>query len=109
MGATGASALDDERVCLRRLSQANVEQRNTHMKNIFPSANNMLSRRELLCRCGTGFGAMALADLMRSAGLLAPAAAQASEAVNPLAPKLPPLPAKAKRVIHIFLNGGPSH
>ena len=28
---------------------------------------------------------------------------------NPLLPKSPPLPAKAKRVIHLFLNGGPSH
>ena len=29
--------------------------------------------------------------------------------VNPLAPKAPPLPAKAKRVLHLFMNGGPSH
>ena len=31
-----------------------------------------------------------------------------SSAVNPMAPKTPPFSAKAKRVIHIFLNGGPS-
>jgi Protein of unknown function (DUF1501) len=67
------------------------------------------SRREMLHRCGTGFGALALADIMSQAGLLTPASLQASETVNPLAPKLPPLPAKAKHVIHIFLNGGPSH
>jgi hypothetical protein len=29
--------------------------------------------------------------------------------LHPLAPKAPPLPAKAKRVIHLFMNGGPSH
>ncbi|HEY2759536.1 MAG TPA: DUF1501 domain-containing protein, partial [Pirellulales bacterium] len=69
----------------------------------------MVSRRELLRRCGAGFGALALADIMSQTGLLTPAAIQAGEAVNPLAPKLAPLAAKAKRVIHIFLNGGPSH
>jgi hypothetical protein len=36
-------------------------------------------------------------------------AAHAAANVNPLAPKLPPLPARAKRVVHFFLNGGPSH
>ena len=69
----------------------------------------MFSRRELLRRCGTGFGALALADIMNQAGLMTPAVVQASEVVNPLAPKLAPLTAKAKHVIHIFLNGGPSH
>ena len=29
--------------------------------------------------------------------------------VNPLAPKNPPLPAKAKSVIFLFMYGGPSH
>jgi hypothetical protein len=79
------------------------------MKSIFSSNNELLSRRDLLCRCGTGFGALALADLMSRAGLLSPATAQAAEWMNPLAPKIAPLPAKAERVIHIFLNGGPSH
>src|SRR5262245_35591017 len=68
-----------------------------------------LSRREMLCRCSTGFGALALADLMSQAGFLSPVAAHAAESTNPLAPKVAPLPAKAKRVIHIFLNGGASH
>jgi hypothetical protein len=55
-----------------------------------------------------GFGALALADLLGQAGLLTPAA-HAADALNPLAPKRPHFPARAKRVIHIFLNGGPSH
>src|SRR5215468_7201341 len=63
-----------------------------------------LSRRDLLRRCGLGFGALGLANLMSQAGLLA-----AEPVVNPLAPKQPHFPAKAKRVIHIFANGGPSH
>ena len=49
------------------------------------------------------------------ANLLAPESALAAEhqaqmaAESPLAPKSPQFPAKAKRVIHIFANGGPSH
>jgi uncharacterized protein DUF1501 len=69
---------------------------------------NPVSRRELLCRCGMGFGALALADLMGQAGLLT-SQAMAAQGVNPLLPKAPPLPAKAKRVIHLFFNGGASH
>src|SRR4051812_19679122 len=67
-----------------------------------------LTRRELLSRCGMGFGAMALAGLMNQAGLLAPPA-QAASPLNPLTPHQPHFPAKAKRVIHLFMNGGPSH
>jgi hypothetical protein len=64
-----------------------------------------LSRRDMLRRCGTGFGALALADLLVQTGQ-----GDASPVnIDPLAPKKPPLPAKAKRVIHLFMNGGPSH
>src|SRR5687768_7327938 len=66
-----------------------------------------LTRRELLCRSGMGFGAMALGSLMTEAGLAGPV--QADGTINPLAPKQPHFPAKAKRVIHLFMNGGPSH
>jgi hypothetical protein len=69
--------------------------------------DRILSRREMLCQSGMGFGAMALANLMVDAGLAQPAAAQGY--VNPLAPKAPHFAPKAKRVIHIFANGGPSH
>src|SRR5438067_699624 len=61
----------------------------------------------MLWRCGMGFGGMALAGLMGEIGLLAPA--EAAEYHGPLAPKKPHFPAKAKRVIHLFMNGGPSH
>jgi hypothetical protein len=60
-----------------------------------------LTRREMLHKCGMGFGAMALG------GILAEAAGAATGS-NPLAPKPPHFPAKARHVIHIFLNGGPS-
>src|SRR5512137_2371936 len=63
-----------------------------------------LTRRESLVRMGTGLGMLGLA------GLLAADDARSSEAdrVSPLATKPPHFPAKAKHVIHIYLNGGPS-
>ena len=55
-----------------------------------------ISRRNMLRRCGVGFGSLALADML---------------ARQSLAGGQVPLhfPAKAKRVIHLFMNGGPSH
>ncbi len=58
-----------------------------------------LSRREMLARCGTGVGTLALAGLL---------ADEARASVDPLAPKKPPLVARAKHVVHLFMNGGPS-
>src|SRR5205085_1129991 len=67
-----------------------------------------LNRREFLCRCGMGMGALSVASLFGNLGFLG--SAQAAEGfTNPLTPKQPHFPAKAKRVIHIFANGGPSH
>ncbi|MEZ6150967.1 MAG: DUF1501 domain-containing protein [Pirellulaceae bacterium] len=65
-----------------------------------------LTRRELLSRSGMGFGALALQHLLSGTA----AAEQSSPSgINPLLPKQPQFPATAKRVIHIFANGGPSH
>src|SRR5207247_4300230 len=67
-----------------------------------------LTRREFLCRCGMGMGAISLASLFSNLGFLN--SGQAAEGfLSPLAPKQPHFPAKAKRIIHIFANGGPSH
>src|SRR5262245_23399289 len=63
-----------------------------------------LSRREMLHRVGTGMGMLGLAGVMADAGLLA----AETKASNALAPKGPHFPARAKRVIHLFMNGGPS-
>src|SRR5690349_5048191 len=67
----------------------------------------LLTRRQMLHQVGTGLGMLGLASLLRDAGLLVPEAAAAS--LNPLAAKLPQFAPRAKRVIHIYLNGGPSH
>jgi hypothetical protein len=59
-----------------------------------------ITRRDLLGRIGMGFGAMGLGDLL---------AETSSISLNPLVARQPPLPARAKRVVHLFMNGGPSH
>ncbi|MDQ1473388.1 MAG: hypothetical protein QOJ99_4868, partial [Bryobacterales bacterium] len=59
-----------------------------------------LSRREMLRRSGMGFGSLALGALFNNV-------AQGSVS-GPMAPRQPHFPAKAKRVIHLFMNGGPS-
>src|SRR5262245_5079654 len=69
----------------------------------------LLTRRELLARSRMGFAMLGLAGLMGSEGLLAAPAEAATDLVHPLAPKSPQFTPKAKRVIHLFMNGGPSH
>src|SRR5688572_20120680 len=71
-----------------------------------------LSRRELLRRSGIGLGMLGLAGVLADGGLLRNGEAADAEPggyQNPLAEKQPHFPAKAKRVIHLFMNGGPSH
>ncbi|HEV3384410.1 MAG TPA: DUF1501 domain-containing protein [Gemmata sp.] len=66
----------------------------------------MFSRRTLLKSTASGFGYMAFAALAHEQS----ARAAASEvAGNPLAPKQPHFPAKAKQVIFLCMDGGPSH
>lgn len=57
-----------------------------------------MNRRELLTRIGAGFGMVGLESLLGAEG----------SAADPLAPKAPHFTPKAKRVIYLFLNGGPS-
>jgi hypothetical protein len=66
-----------------------------------------LSRRDALKRAGAGFGWVALAGLLDQAGLLS-LSTSAAEPIGPLAPKPPDFPTRAKAVIWLFMNGGPS-
>src|SRR5947208_8476399 len=73
---------------------------------MFPS--NYLSRREMLRQAGTGFGAIALS------GLLSKDRAFATPLISDLRPltssaRPPHVPPKAKSVIFLFMEGGPSH
>src|SRR5256885_3047814 len=60
------------------------------------------SRRKFLQTSGLGIGWLAALDLFQQT------ATAAGEPANPLAPKPPPRPATAKRVISLFMQGGPS-
>ena len=60
------------------------------------------TRRNFFQECAGGIGVMALAQLMEREGR------GATRDVNPLAPKPPHFPAKAKNVIFMFMEGGPS-
>ena len=66
--------------------------------------NSGVSRREILGRATLGMGWCALGAMLASDR----AAAASYDPADPLAPKPPPFKASAKRVIHIFMNGGPS-
>ncbi|MDB4756695.1 DUF1501 domain-containing protein [Mariniblastus sp.] len=72
--------------------------------------NPGLSRRELLARSGTGFGMLGLASLLSSeVGALEGNALPPQPVGNVLAAKSPHFEPKAKCVVHLFMNGGPSH
>jgi hypothetical protein len=66
---------------------------------------NRISRRELLKTTSAGFGYLALAGMLDQN---AARAAAASARPGPLAPKAPHLPAKAKRIIFLFMSGSMS-
>src|SRR6478609_2498377 len=68
------------------------------------SIPSVLSRRQLLARAGCGFGMLALADL-----LSARAADNSDRAAKPFALRSPHHAPKAKRVIFLYMPGGPSH
>ena len=71
--------------------------------------DRFLTRRDFLGRCGMGFGMLGLAQLLGPELLGSSAWGEEIASNSPLAPHAPHFPGKAKRVIHIFANGGPSH
>ena len=67
---------------------------------------SLINRREIFRRAGGGAGLLALAGLFQDSGLLLPSAQAAAN--NPLAPRPSHFPGRAKSVIWLFMNGGPS-
>lgn len=67
-----------------------------------PDTSRLLSRRHLLRHSYCGFGLMGLAGLLAEQG-------SAAEPADPMAPRKPHFAARAKRVIFMFMHGGPSH
>jgi hypothetical protein len=75
----------------------------------FPPPGQGWSRRQAIQRAGAGFGLLALAGLFGDSRLLVPSSsAGVAPPGNPLAPRPPQFPVKAKAVIWLFINGGPS-
>src|SRR6185503_18992178 len=91
-----------ERICVRRLRY----RMNAHEHDLtrFPQ----ISRRQMLARCGTGFGMMALASLLDDTGRSSLRASTTDSTTLPLSLRPPHFRPRAKRVVHIFMNGGPS-
>src|SRR5262245_4313934 len=65
------------------------------------------TRRHFFGQCAVGLGSIALNCLLARDGLSAPQRPQIDPS-KPMAPRKPPLPAKAKRVIYLFMAGAPS-
>ena len=71
------------------------------------SHSRLLSRREMLQQSGVGFGSLALAGLLSSAAN-AGETSNSEQRLSPLSVRPPHFPAKAKRIIFLFMHGGPS-
>ena len=79
-----------------------------HTDSHFPRST---TRRDFLLNAGGGLGAVALAALLQNDGLLSAAKTDSKKTAlpDPLRPKQPHFPPRAKRVIYLFIHGGPSH
>lgn len=66
-----------------------------------------MTRREMLRQCANGFGGLALSALIADESM-AGALATATSARNPLAPRQPHFAPKARNVIFLYMDGGPS-
>ena len=71
-----------------------------YQTELIREGRKLITRRHFFKDCGVGIGSIALASLLKG---------DLRAQQNPLAPKLPHFPAKAKRVIYLFQAGGPSH
>ena len=81
------------------------------MKLMNPHLPNELqdeTRRHFFGQCAVGLGSIALNCLLSNDGLSATQQRAVVDPTNPMAPRKPPLPAKAKRVIYLFMAGAPS-
>ncbi len=76
------------------------------MSNLF---NTPTDRRAFLRNAGCGFGAVALAAMLAEDGYASDRGDEPPGSPDPLAPRRPHFEPKAKRVIFLFMSGGPSH
>ncbi len=83
---------------------ANGDNSNVTGQQSVPRAD---SRREFLRQAGGGFGAIALTAMLASDGFAESDTHRST--TSPLAPRQPHFAPRAKRVIYLFMHGGPSH
>jgi hypothetical protein len=74
-----------------------------------PHVASCQTRREFLTRAGGGFGALALTHLLGAGHPVFAALRESRNDLNPLAGRPAQYPARAKSVIFLFMEGGPSH
>ncbi len=76
--------------------------------NPTPNTSLPINRREWLQKTGFGIGSLALTSLLAETGELTAEPARQGATGSSLAMRPPHFPPRAKRVIHLFMNGGPS-
>jgi hypothetical protein len=79
----------------------------TKLEHFLHEYQREITRRWFFKQCGVGLGSIALASLLKDE--LAPSARAAAAAAGPMTPRAPHYPARAKRVIYLFMAGAPSH
>src|SRR5258708_2842763 len=84
----------------------------TEIENLVERARReslrFITRRDFLKDCSLGLGAMALSGLLPRCGSPTDSSAGLADLMNPLAPKAPHFPGKAKAVIYLHMAGAPS-
>ncbi len=80
-----------------------------HFQHAAEDYRRHLTRRWFFKECGVGMGSLALHALLGGGAPALGASAPVPRASNPMAPRQSPFPAKAKRVIYLFMAGAPSH
>ncbi|MDA1048435.1 MAG: DUF1501 domain-containing protein [Verrucomicrobia bacterium] len=75
-----------------------------HLREYRAAISQQMTRRDALSKIGAGMGSIGLAGMMGQGSL----SGATGSSPNPLAPKEPHFPAKAKRIIQLFMPGGPS-
>jgi hypothetical protein len=73
---------------------------------MIPHKEWVTTRRDFLSRTGLGFGALAFSAMLADEAV---GEMPTIDPVHPLAPRPPHIPAKAKSIIFLFMEGGPSH
>ena len=74
-------------------------------KDLSPTERGLIHRRDFLTQASAGLGAIALTAMLAEDGLLPTVFADGAPP-DPLAPKAPHLPPRAKSVIWLFMEGG---